>query len=116
MNPFILILFSAAANASLNILLKTILKKAPSASFLDTALLLARNPLVWLGGLLFVASFGFYSMALQKVNLTTAYPFLVSTVTLVITSVSLLFLGESLTLAKTAGIIFLLSGVWLIVR
>lgn len=116
MNPFVLILFSAMANASLNILLKTILRRSPGASIFEIALLLIKNPLFWVGGTLFAAAFLSYSLALQKISLTTAYPLLVSTVTLVLTTVSLIFLGESLTSAKIAGIVFLLSGVWLIVR
>ncbi len=117
MHPFILILFSALANASVNIVLKTALSRArETTSFLTLVLTLAKNPLFWLGGMLCVVSLISYSMALQRLNLTIAYPLLVSIVTLVLTSVSLIYMGESLTFARVVGITCLLSGVWLIVR
>lgn len=116
-HPFILILIAAVSNATFNILLKVGLSRAPKAeNLLGMFLTLAKSPFVWAGGALFVVAFLSYSSALQKINLSMAYPLLVSTVSLTIITVSLLFLHETLTPAKVIGIVFLLGGVWLLVR
>jgi len=116
-HPFILILISAVSNATFNILLKVGLSKAPKAETMSAMILmLIKSPYVWFGGVLFVIALLAYSTALQRINLSIAYPLLVSTVALSIITISIIFLGETLTAPKIAGIAFLLSGVWLLVR
>lgn len=116
-HPFIFILISALSNATFNILLKVGLSKAPKAESLPAMfLMLVKSPYVWSGGVLFVIALLAYSTALQRINLSIAYPLLVSTVALSIITISIIFLDETLTPSKIAGIAFLLSGVWLLVR
>ncbi len=117
MNPFFLILISAASNATFNILLKTALSKIPKTTpFTETMLYLIKGPYLWVCGSLFIIAFTCYTLALQKVNLSIAYPLLVSAVSLTVITASLIFLNETLTLTRVGGISLLLIGVWLIAR
>lgn len=116
-HPYLLILIAAASNATFNIILKVGLSKMPKTeSFLELAINLIKSSFLWIGAGLFVVALFCYTSALQRVNLSIAYPLLVSMVSLTIITISMLFLHEIMTLPKVVGIAFLLSGVWLLVR
>lgn len=117
MHPFIFIVIAAIANAATNILLKVVLGRVPhSENVFSLAITLLKSPALYLGGVFFVVALLSYTMALQRVNLSIAYPLLVSTVALTLITVSTIFLHETLTIPKIIGIAFLVSGVWMIAR
>ena len=117
MHPFVFILIAALANASTNVLLKVGLSKVPTTpNILALALTLLKSPFLWVGGVFFVIALLSYTMALQRINLSIAYPLLVSTLALTLITVSTIFLNETLTVVKVVGITLLISGVWLIAK
>ena len=78
MNVYVILILTVVANASASIVVKVAMRGAPITS---AGALLAHSveqPYMWLGGLLFVASFFGYSYMLSRLSLGTAYPIMTS--------------------------------------
>ena len=70
-----------------------------------------------LGGLtLFAANVVFYAAALSRLNLSLAYPVMMAGGVLIIVSVSVLFLRETLSAFQMVGLLFLIIGLVLVAR
>lgn len=68
-----------------------------------------------LGGLaLFGLNLMFYIAALATLNLSVAYPIMMAGGVLIVVTVSILHLGETLTVTQGAGVLFLLAGLMLV--
>jgi len=72
-----------------------------------------QNPLTLLGSFIYLAATLFWLYILSKVDLSFAYPFLALSYVLIIIA-SRLFLGESISSMRWAGVIVICLGVFLI--
>lgn len=72
------------------------------------------NSFVWLGVLLFAIALLSYSYVLSPIQLSIAYPIMTSVGFLIVILVSLLYLGEKLTVLQIGAIILITLGVWLV--
>lgn len=121
MNRFVIgnlfLLLSMACAATSQILLRALLAETGPLGLDWTACrsLLTGERLVR-GGLammLIVAGFGFWVLALSRLQLSYAYPIACSSI-LLVTLLSALFLGEAITVRTWAGTVLILLGVVLL--
>ncbi len=116
-----LILSGVGLNAAAQLLLKVAARGLAHFAVFDidtitgSVWVLARSLPFWCGLCCYVASMCVWLAALTKAPVSTAYPML-SLGYVVVTAVSVTWLGEILTPAKVAGIAFICLGVFLVSR
>jgi multidrug transporter EmrE-like cation transporter len=116
-----LILTGVALNAAAQLLLKVATR--PLSQFTDfgaqtivgSGLILIQSVTFWAGMVCYGASLCVWLAALSKAPVSTAYPML-SLGYIVVAGVSVLWLGETLSLPKVLGIAFICLGVVLVSR
>lgn len=113
-----LVLFLALVlNAIANISIKIGMTKIGDFNSLPDMLLKAiSNPYIILGGICFLLNLIAYAFALSRLNLSIAYPIMVSVGLLIIVFVSWLLLKEAITVPQVIGFVLIISGVWLVAR
>lgn len=87
-------------------------KSLPDASPTD----LVTSPTFISGGLCYAASFATFLLALRRFEVLTVYPVFSGLAYATVTCAAVIFLGESLSLARVVGIFFVAGGVVLLVR
>jgi multidrug transporter EmrE-like cation transporter len=116
-----LILSGVGLNAAAQLLLKIATKplshfSAFNADVLSSSvMILLKSPPFWAGMLCYAASVCVWVAALSKAPVSTAYPML-SLGYVVVAAVSVMWLGETLTLPKVVGIALICGGVVLVSR
>ena len=116
-----LILTGVGLNAAAQLLLKVATRPLAhfsefSADTLGNAvMILFRSPPFWAGMFCYAASVCVWLAALSKAPVSTAYPML-SLGYVVVATVSLVWLGESMAPAKVLGIALICAGVFLVSR
>lgn len=70
----------------------------------------------WLAGAggSYVLGFACYALALQRLQMSVAYPVMTGFTMMLVASAGWLLLGESLTVARIGGMLLLALGVWLL--
>lgn len=118
MNRGALFLIAAVVcNASANILIKIGSSRLNTDEGIrKTVAGAVSQPALWAGVVLFGMALGAYSLVLTRLNLSVAYPVMISTGLIIVVVVSALFLNEKITLVQTAGFLCILAGVWLVAR
>ena len=85
-----------------------------NTSLIDKTFSTVTNPFVLFGVFLYVISLAFWLVILSKLDVSFAYP-LVALSYIVTAALAFVFLKESITVLRWAGIIFVVIGSWLIV-
>lgn len=119
---WILLIIALTLNATANILMKlgsARLEKAEhalatDASLLEKGLAYATNPYLVCGIVLFGMNVLFYIAAIKKINLSIAYPIMMSGGVLIITLFSIIQLKEYLNAFQFAGIALITIGMVLV--
>tara|TARA_B100000242_G_C42804884_1_gene374281 strand:- start:40 stop:420 length:381 start_codon:yes stop_codon:yes gene_type:complete len=75
---------------------------------------LAKFPLVWFGTFLILTAPLPYALALSRMELSTAYPVIVTLNALLLIPIAVFFLNESLTVYKIIGFIIIIIGLYFI--
>jgi multidrug transporter EmrE-like cation transporter len=75
---------------------------------------LATNRMTILGAVCYVATFGFYALALQKVPLSLAQPVITGGASLVTAVVSIIYLQETLGAVNWLGLILISAGLYML--
>ncbi len=101
-------------NALANVALKVGASRGVTMAGFPSLRWAADHALVGLGLLLFAANVVLYTIALQKVNLSVAYPTMVVGSLLIITAASAWYLHEQVTVIQLVGAALALAGVVLI--
>lgn len=116
---FLLVLTSVSLNALAQVVLRKGMLTAgalpPLSQFVALGLALLGNVWLWLGMLCYAASIGLWLAVLSKVPVSVAYPML-SIGYIIATVLGVLYLGESVGIARFAGILLICGGVVLISR
>jgi len=115
MNSKILfIILAIFFNAFANIFMKYGVKKqiVKISGIKQLILSYLNNPLLLVGIAFFGVALIFYSKALEKFNLSIAYPLMTSSGILIVTLWSLLFFGEKLGVYQISGLFMIIGGIW----
>ena len=75
---------------------------------------LAKFPIVWFGTVLILIAPLPYALALSRMELSTAYPIIVTLNALLLIPIAVIFLNESLTIFKVLGFIIIIVGLYFI--
>jgi multidrug transporter EmrE-like cation transporter len=111
----IIFAFAIICNSSANIFLKAgMLRIEQGGTLVQTITRAARQPLVWVGVTSFALALMFYSVVLSKINLSIAYPLMVSLGLIIVILASYFFLTESISIVQIVGFILIIAGVWLV--
>lgn len=115
---FLLILFSVSLNATAQILLRkamTIGARPPLSETLALGLSLISNVWLWAGMMAYAVSIGSWLAVLSRVQVSMAYPML-SVGYVIAAFLGIMFLGESIGMARWGGIVLICLGVVLVAR
>ena len=116
MSTIFLIAISILAGAFGNILIKIGSKNLPTVIDGTIVQKVLTNPSLVVGVLLMAAMFPFYTLALQRMSLSVAFPLITSSTFLVVALISYFFLKEPLTFVNILGILLLIAGLWLVAQ
>jgi multidrug transporter EmrE-like cation transporter len=104
-------------NALANILIKVGMLKAGKLESIPVLIKYALGqPFLYTGVLSFGLALVAYSIVLSKLNLSVAYPIMVSMGLIIVVLVSFFALKETITVMQIAGFIFIVAGVWMVAR
>ena len=106
------ILFNATANVLIKVSMSRI-SGSGAAAILTAAI---SRPAFWAGLISFGLAFGAYSMVLTRLNLSIAYPIMVSMGLIIVVLVSGFYLNESISILQILGFALIITGVWLVAR
>jgi len=118
MNIFTVFLILAILfNAGANIMMKTGVTTRPvegGGNFLDFVLSYITNWQLMLGIAFFGIALVFYTKALEKFNLSIAYPMMTSCGLIIVTLWSIFVFHERLNIYQTGGIFMIIGGIWML--
>jgi len=104
-------------NAMANILIKVGMNKVgETEGILELAKKAVVQPQLIAGIVSFIMAFVSYSYILTKLNLSIAYPIMVSMGLVIVVTVSYLFLHESISIVQIFGFVLIITGVWMVAK
>ena len=113
---FILI-FAIVFNAFANILIKVGMVRIKGTSgFFEMIKEAIKQPALIGGVCCFILALAAYSVVLTRLNLSIAYPVMVSMGLVIVTLASFFILKETITPLQIAGFVFIIAGVWMVAR
>jgi len=117
MARYIILIAAIVFNAVANILIKAGMNKIGKT---DNMVILFKKAISQPALLAGIFSFGLalvaYSFVLTKLNLSIAYPVMVSMGLIVVVLASRFLLNESISLLQVFGFVLIISGVWMVAR
>jgi multidrug transporter EmrE-like cation transporter len=113
----IILILAIVLNATANILIKVgMLRVGRTGSVLQIAGRAIVQPAL-LGGIFsFALALAAYSLVLTRLNLSVAYPIMVSMGLVIVVLASYFLLNETITLVQVIGFGFIIAGVWMVAR
>jgi spermidine export protein MdtJ len=111
------LVFAILLNALANILMKVGMSRVGKTSGLLPMLRhTLRQPALWGGLVSFGLALGAYSLVLTKMNLSVAYPVMVSMGLIVVVLASAFLLMEPVSAVQIIGFGLIIAGVWMVAR
>ena len=104
-------------NAGANILIKVGMNRVGQSESSNPVLKqMVSKPFLYIGVLSFGLALFFYSLVLRTMNLSVAYPVMVSLGLVIVTLVSYFALNESIRWIQIVGFGLIIAGVWFVAR
>lgn len=117
MPTYIIVALTITMGALGNFFIKIGSKALPTTALsAENIMKIATNIPLILGIIFLFASFPFYSMTMQRLNLNIAFPLVQNVTFALLLALSYLFLRESLTLVNFLGIVLIMVGLVLAAR
>jgi multidrug transporter EmrE-like cation transporter len=115
MTSWLMLMATVALTAFSNLMLKGVKTLDAGPRSAGQALLaMIASPKFLLGGFCLALGLVPYTIALRKIELSVAYPVMTTSVMVLVSLASIVFLHESFTLAKAAGMAAIVCGVILL--
>ena len=113
----IILIIAIVFNALANILIKVGMLKAGKLESISVLIKYALSqPFLYAGVVSFGLALVAYSIVLSKLNLSVAYPIMVSMGLIIVVLVSYFALKETINFLQITGFIFIITGVWMVAR
>lgn len=104
-------------NATANILIKVGMNKiGETRGIMELVQKALMQPQLIAGIFSFIMAFVSYSYILTKLNLSIAYPIMVSMGLVIVVTVSYVWLNESINVTQVLGFILIIAGVWMVAK
>ncbi|MBN1779752.1 EamA family transporter [bacterium] len=117
MQGYLILGAAIVLNATANILIKVGMSRIGQADHLKDLLVRAIAQPVFIGGILsFGLALASYSIVLSRLNLSIAYPLMVSLGLIIVVLASYFFLNETITAIQMLGFLCIIAGVWMVAR
>ena len=117
MQGFFILGLAIVLNATANILIKVGMTKISGVQGIGPLLTAALvQPFFWMGICSFGLALAAYSLVLSRLNLSVAYPIMVSLGLIIVVLVSYFVLKESISVIQIAGFALIIAGVWMVAR
>jgi len=117
MQGYLILGMAIVFNASANILIKIGMRRIPEQSERSHIVMAALSqPAFWGGICLFGLALVAYSVVLSRLNLSIAYPIMVSLGLIIVVLVSYFLLKEPITVIQILGFVLIIAGVWMVAR
>jgi multidrug transporter EmrE-like cation transporter len=113
-NATIGLVLTIISNSIANTLIKIAMSHADKTKGIITAYVL--NPFLMGAVVLFIFSLFGYSYALTKMKLSVVYPVMISSCFIIVLAASWFYLKEDVSLIQIIGIIFIVGGIWLVLK
>jgi multidrug transporter EmrE-like cation transporter len=113
---WIILGIAISLNALANILIKVGVMDKGGKFTIEMVTKVITSPTIVGGIVSFVFALVAYGYVLTRMNLSIAYPLMTSIGFIIVTLTSWLFLKESITPVQTIGLLFILSGVWMVAK
>jgi multidrug transporter EmrE-like cation transporter len=117
---FLMVALAALTTVAANLLMRAGvlqaggIKLTSAATVLPQLIHLGKQPLFVLGMIFYALAAVVWFAVISTEQLSTAYPLLVSITFVLVTAGSVLFFGERVSLIKSAGIVWILAGIWIV--
>lgn len=112
MNIYIVLVSTIILNALANILVKIAMTNVDKTKGIVHTYLL--NPFFIGAVVAFALSLASYTFVLAKMELSRAYPVIISACFMIVLGTSWLYLKENITLLQVVGVLLIISGIWLV--
>ena len=113
----VILIVAICLNALANILIKVgMLRVDREGGLVQILREAALQPALLAGIASFVLALAAYSIVLTKLNLSVAYPIMVSMGLVIVVLASYFFLNEQISLVQVAGFLLIIAGVWMVAR
>ena len=114
---FFVLAAAIVLNALANILIKVGMSRVgESANMMQLMKKALSEPALFLGVLSFALALAAYSVVLTRLNLSVAYPIMVSMGLVIVVLASYFLLHEVITPFQIIGFLLIIAGVWLVAR
>ena len=107
------IVFNATANILIKVGMNRLGKVGGLFAMVKKAIV---EPALILGVFSFILALGGYSFVLTKLNLSVAYPIMISMGLIIVVLASYFLLNESISGFQILGFLLIIAGVWLVAR
>jgi multidrug transporter EmrE-like cation transporter len=113
----IILIFAIVFNALANILIKVGMVRVKETTGVIALIGQAvKQPALIAGVCSFALALACYSVVLTRLNLSIAYPIMVSMGLILVVLASFFLLKETITPLQIAGFLFIIAGVWMVAR
>ncbi len=113
----IVLIFAIVFNALANILIKVgMIKVGKTEEWVHAFWKASFQPAILLGVVSFALALVGYSIVLTRLNLSVAYPTMVSMGLVIVVLASHFFLSEAIRPVQIVGFLLIISGVWMVTR
>lgn len=114
---FFILGVAICCNAGANILIKVGMNRIGKVEGLLPLIRKAAVEPAFIGGIvMFAMALGGYSFVLTKMNLSIAYPIMISMGLIIVIAASRFLLNEHVSMLQIVGFILIIGGVWLVAR
>jgi len=113
----LILIFAIVFNALANILMKVGMSRVGEPDgWKEMVLAAIKQPALLMGVMSFGLALAAYSFVLTRLNLSVAYPVMISVGLVIVVCASYFFLNESISLLQIVGFGLIIVGVWLVAR
>lgn len=113
----IIFVFAIVFNALANILMKVGMSRVGDTNgWKEMVIAAIKQPALFLGVLSFGLALAAYSFVLTRLNLSVAYPIMISVGLVIVVCVSYFFLNESISILQIVGFGLIILGVWFVAK
>ena len=113
----VILIFAIVLNALANILIKVgMVRVGKTEGLIQMMRKAAVEPSILFGIMSFALALAAYSVVLSRLNLSVAYPTMVSMGLIIVVLASYFVLNEAIKPLQIVGFLLIISGVWLVAR
>jgi multidrug transporter EmrE-like cation transporter len=116
MQGYLILALAILFNATANVLIKVSMSRISASGGVSVLVAALSQPAFWMGLISFGLALAAYSLVLARLNLSIAYPIMVSMGLVIVVLISGFYLNESISIMQILGFSLIVTGVWLVAR